>query len=205
MAQSARYKQLLKRISELDANLLPAVSPTGTYTQAEYDRTRAYRVLAHAEIEACLEDLVHDVADQAFRRWAKDGRSRRPLLGLLAYHEGALQIRPILRTVGAPPEQIKDKAQRAKDDFCNRVRTTNNGIREQNVLAMLLPVGVALSDIDNAWLATIDSFGLDRGRTAHQSAAKATLLPDPATERATVGQIVAGIGSLDSKLRPLRA
>ena len=69
---------------------------------------------------------------------------------------------------------------------------------------MLLPIGIAIADIDNTWLATTDSFGRDRGLTAHKAASKVTLLPDPVGERSTVAHVVSGLGVIDQRLSPLR-
>jgi len=85
------------------------------------------------------------------------------------------------------------------------VRVENHGIKERNVLKLLLPVGIREHEIETAWLATIDSFGSDRGTTAHQSASKPQALPDPKSELETVKAIVKGMIPIDRRLAELRA
>ena len=54
----------------------------------------------------------------------------------------------------------------------------NHGIKEKNILGLLLPIRLSMSDINQTWLATIDSFGSDQGNTAHRSV-RAYQPPDP--------------------------
>ena len=67
-----------------------------------------------------------------------------------------------------------------------------------------MPVGITEYDIDQTWLATIDSFGQWRGDTAHQAAKQAKYLPDPATELSTIGIILDGLKKLAVELDALQ-
>lgn len=82
----------------------------------------------------------------------------------------------------------------------------NHGIREQNIIQLLLPVGIELSDLDNVWLASIEAFGRSRGSIAHQSASahRLTSLPDPFSELRTVDALLNGTKDLDEKLNALK-
>jgi hypothetical protein len=200
MPQSARYRTLQRRIAELEANLLPPTKATGDYTAAEYDRTRAFRVLAHAEIEACLEDIAFAVADTSNKKWQIDRRARKSLLALMAYYEGKRELPSLLIPGKRTPQELRHLIENARNEYCNRLRQDNNGIREANILAILLPVGITLAQINSTWLATTDSFGQDRGATAHQSAVRSTSLPDPKAESSTVGQVVSGLAGIDELL-----
>ncbi|WP_294283646.1 hypothetical protein [uncultured Chryseobacterium sp.] len=42
-------------------------------------------------------------------------------------------------------------------------------MKESNILKVLLPLGIELSQIDTTWLNTMDSFGVTRGLFAHAS------------------------------------
>jgi len=85
------------------------------------------------------------------------------------------------------------------------VKADNHGIRERNLMKLLLPLGVSEFDIDIVWLATVDSFGQNRGSTAHSSISNRALQPpDPKSESDVVGQILDGICKLDSKVVALR-
>jgi hypothetical protein len=204
MAESLRYRSLKRRIAQLDRRLLPRLNATGAYSSAQYDRVRAYRVLVHAEIEACIEDLAFETLVRAYGRWVSDKRPRHCLVAVVAYHDSHAALPRSMPPIGGPSNELPQALERAKDWYCGYVRGQNHGIREKHVLSMLLPLGVHTSEIDNTWLATIDSYGQDRGETAHGSAMKPHAPPDPANERAVVTQIVAGLAPIDERLAVLR-
>jgi hypothetical protein len=58
------------------------------------------------------------------------------------------------------------------------------------------------SDIDQSWLATISSFGKDRGDAAHQRCSRLQVQqpPDPGDEASTVDQIIAELDRVDGLL-----
>jgi RiboL-PSP-HEPN len=205
MARSQRFRELQKRLTELRRHLLPRTSLTGAYTARQYDRVRAFRLLAHAEIEACVEDLVFKVATESFQRWKLDSRPRTCLVALVAYYEGSFPPTPtsILQPSQNPTlDLLEARIERAKNHYCNQIIRNNHGIREHDLLSMFFPVGITDTDLDNAWLATVDSFGQTRGETAHR-AGRTQQPPDPVDERDTVDQIVAGLGVVDARLTAL--
>jgi hypothetical protein len=205
MARSARYRALSPRLTELRRHLLPAqFDPTQPYSPRQVDRIRGYRLLAHAEIEACIEDLVAATVTAAWTGWKADGQARTCLIALVAYYEGDL---------GGPPAtlapqskkvlvHLAERIDRARNHHVNQVVQRNHGIRERNLLALLLPVGVRDGDLDKTWLATIDSFGAQRGDTAHQSG-RTQQQPDPQQELQTVQAIASGLAKLDATLSAL--
>ena len=76
MAHSARFRELRARIRELRKHFLPRrFDDTGSYSARQFDRARAFRLLAHAEIESYLEDVAFDAANNAFRVWIDSQRS----------------------------------------------------------------------------------------------------------------------------------
>jgi len=192
------------RLSELRRYMLPAkLDPTRSYTPREYDRTRGYRLLVHAELEACLEDLVIGVANQACKSWTLDRRPRQCLIALLAYYEGNLGAVPDeISNAGSSTKPLRTRLKVARDNYVTWVRMNNNGIRESNILRLVLPVGVLESDLDAGWLQTMDAFGSARGDTAHQ-ALRTQQPPDPTAEYQTVQDIVAGFRKVDAKLSAL--
>jgi hypothetical protein len=205
MARSARLRALESRLAELRRHMLPrAFDPTGSYTDREFDRARGYRLLAHAEIEACLEDLATSVINDAFKAWGLDRRPRQCLIAVLAYYEGKQPAVPEqISAVGASPMPLRARLEQARNAYVNWVRNDNHGVREHNVLRLLLPVGVLESDLDAAWLQAIDGFGSARGDTAHQ-ALRTQQPPDPKSELQTVAAIVLGLRKLDVILSGLR-
>lgn len=79
----------------------------------------------------------------------------------------------------------------------------NHGIKRDNILQMLLPIGVVESDIDLVWLVTIDGFGAKRGITAHKAAVAHVI--DPQDDFKTIEQIVTGIKDLDLILNKVKS
>jgi hypothetical protein len=203
MARSLRLRQLERRLAELRRFMLPArFESTGSYTDRQFDRARGYRLLAHAEIEACIEDLALSVIQTAYNSWRLDYRPRHSILTLLAYYEDSLGSVPTtISSAGASTTPLRTRVERARNQYIASVRK-NHGIREANVLRLLLPIGVMESDLDGAWLQQIDAFGSARGNTAHQGG-RAQQPPDPATEYATVSNILAGLRKVDVRLSAL--
>ena len=203
MPNSERYRQLGKRLTVLHRRFLPGqLSATGAYSDSQFDRARAYRLLVHAEFESCVEELVMQMANEAYAAWVGPRRASRTALCLLAFCDKNLgKVPDHLPTLG-PPE-IDSRLKAAKDQFCNYVAGQNNGIRTDNLLRMLLPVGIREADIDSGWLATAHSFGIDRGGTAHGSH-HVVNPPDPQTELDTVSQLKAGMRDIDSKILTMR-
>jgi hypothetical protein len=197
-----RVQELEDRLDDLAQRLLPPFRTTGSYTPRQLDHTRGYRLLAHAEIEACLEDLARGVVLDTHSAWDNDGLPRKSIISLVAYNERSLGAPP--RTLPlAGPSDVGQRVLKAKNVFSKHV-SDNNGVRETNVLKLLLPVGVTEYNIDQTWLATIDSFGQWRGDTAHKAAKQAKFLPDPATEVNTVSVILDGLKKLAVELDQLQ-
>ncbi len=204
MSNSTRFLRLKRRILELENHFLPRVfSSTGSYTARQRDRTRAFQLLAHAEIESYLEDIVVETANAAFESWNESGRVTDPLVALAALDQSSAVAIP--KSQPAENERyLTLQLRRIKDAFNGEVKGRNNGVREKDVLRLLLPVGVSEDDLDPNWLHTIDAFGRDRGLTAHTTGTGIVKLPDPEDEHKSVKAILKGLSSIDEKLVNLR-
>jgi hypothetical protein len=207
MARSARLRELERRLNELRRHLLPArFDPTGAYSPRAIDRARSYRLLAHAEIEACIEDLARELIANSYAAWELDKRPRTCLLALVSFYDDKFPripeaMPPMLGRV--TPGFMKDRVETARNAYARAVQQSN-GVKEKDLLRLLLPVGIQEYELDRTWLATIDSFGSVRGDTAHQSM-RTQQPPDPANELAIVRQIVTGLRQLDELLTKLGA
>lgn len=199
---SQRFSLLSRRITELKTYLLPAkFSPVGSYSERVHERTRAFRVLAHAEFESFIEDRALEVVDEAFQIWTSGGPIRPCLLALLAYKE----------TPYAPPTSILVPPQKRSLDLEARlntekknyswyVRNKNHGIKEKNILKILLPIGCLENELNTTWLSMLDSWAAARGATAHQSG-KVQVRIDPYHEHKTVREIHLGFRDIDKLLQ----
>lgn len=206
MAQSRRFKDLIRELKRLRKNFLPRnFDPLISYTERQLNHATAYRMLAHAEIEAYLEDRVKEVADYAIQEWSKSKKVSYTLLCLLAFSGMELESPPESLTASQPSltKKLKEKLELNKkvgtvySNFLASIEK-NHGIKEKNILALLLPVGIDSDDIDQEWLNLLNNFGTDRGKIAHQSALsyKTTQPIDPKEELDTVDQIIGNFSGI---------
>jgi hypothetical protein len=199
---SQRYAAMVVRLAELRRNLLPAKwDATGTYAPRIYDRTLAFRMLAHAEFESFIEERALEHVDRAMKSWLAGARAHHCLLALVAYR-AAVGAEPssILKPPQKPSPDLRDRVESAFNEYSYYVRRKNNGIKEVNLLRILLPLGIAEADIDQQWLATTEAWATSRGQSAH-STGKVQVQPDPKHEFNTVKDIKDGFRGIDKLLK----
>ena len=209
--RSVRFRTLTEELNRLKKQFLPKISPTGLYSDRQLALTLAYRVLAHAEIEAYLEDRVWEVVIDAKNDWDRTGKTRRTLMGLLAFSGQTMDTPPDkLTPTNSSQDAWNKKLKIAKKidsaiNCFNGVIKQNHGVKEANLLALLLPIGIDSDDLDAALLATMNTFGEQRGLVAHSSATSYRTVqpPDPATELSTVEQIKNGLEQVDMLINNL--
>ena len=190
---STRLRQLALRLTSLKAHLLPPFSPTGAYSDEDIDSARAYRLLVHAEIEAYFEDRARDIVINNIARWKADRKPRVVIQSLLSCHVEQRSVTRVFNDNAGRADRLECAVDAAASSYFHII-LTNHGIKEDNVLKILEPLGIV--DIDRAWLLTMESFGGDRGKTAHS--AIATYQPvDPYAEWETVKAILKGIRRID--------
>ena len=213
---SQRFQQLSRRIAELRIHLLPAeFSEVGIYEDADQVTVRAlsYRVLAHAEIEAYFEDRVVEIAKKTIKSWNQCRHLSLPLLYLVAFSGREMQRPP--ESLTSPKDNkakewsnFLDPSKRLRECatiYIQAVQMKNHGIKERNLLSLLLPVGVDSSDLDPVFIADLDSFGTRRGEAAHTSSNPAQVRQgvDPKDEHATVEVLLDGLQPIDQILNNL--
>jgi len=193
MPQSARLLELKKRLTVIRRHLLPAdLSATGSYSPRILDRTRGYRVLVHAEFEAYLEDRCWAVVTSATQQWKVDKQPRHVLMALLARCGPAT----------SSDQSLEERIGKAGNNYYHSIQQ-NHGIRESNLVSLLQPIGIELTDLDGTWVSTVDSFGVARGEVAH-NAIGAQKPIDPLTELKTVKQVCDGFRDLDAVINSLK-
>lgn len=212
---SPRLQVLQEQLASLRTHLLPGeFDPTGTYDDAARISTTAlaYRVLAHAEIEAFFEDRALEVVTAARAAWDRDERVSRTCLCLMSFSGRQMSLPP--DTLEAPTENkrkawpelldIRERLIPVLSAFHNFVRSENHGIKEKNLLALLLPIGMSYKKMDPAFLADMDSFGALRGIAAHSSARSSVQQAiNPADELKRVDGLLPGIVALDAEIDSL--
>lgn len=215
MARSARFRSLERQLRLLRKYFLPArLDPTATYNPRQIALARAYRVLAHAEIEAYLEERVRSIAQDAVSKWKKTGQANRIILGLVAFSGKNMETPP---TTLSPPHENQKKAWLEKIELNQKINSAvdafsyalikNHGIKEANILRLLIPIGISPDTLDSTWLADMNSFGEMRGEAAHLSPASpsVTNIPHPVEELATVKRLLAGLAEVDEEIDKLSA
>lgn len=169
----SRFLDLSDRIGELHFRFVPVLNPTGAYSDAEYDRMRAFRLLAHAEIEKYLELLLEDAVTRFSHKimaWQTSAQPQSALVVRLASHL-ELEIRSLIKK--------------------------NHGAKKDNILSLLKPLGINGTHLDNLWLDAMDAYGTVRGSFAHNSN-RATQLLDPKTEQDLLyKQLLPELGKLE--------
>ena len=194
MPSSKRLKQLLKRLDTLEKHFLPKpgqFSLTGNYSDEQHDRTKAYLLLAHAELEAYFEDHAKNKVSVALLSWQRTGICNAVLSRLLLHHQEELE----------PVSQ--QTITRATNFYLNKVEK-NHGIKEKNLLSLFLPIGLGHRDLDTRLVSACNQLGTKRGKFAHTSI-KTHQQVDPKSERDNIKRnIVPELKKLDDRLRILR-
>lgn len=208
MARSARFREFQRRLTELRGNLLPAkFSATGTYSARELDRARGFRLLAHAEIEAFLEDVTFEAARTSVSNWSHTRQTNDTLFCLMVhYHHGFaiddLEATPFPDTSRPKvKEAIKEVVTVALKQY-RAIHDNNNGVKEENLLRLILPIGIRKDDLDPLWITNLNEFGKQRGDVAHR-AVRVQQQIDPRFEWQVATDLAVGLRKLDELISNL--
>lgn len=209
-SKSQRFITLEQELENLKKNFLPdEFDSEGNYSEKQIALATAYRVLAHAEIEAYLEDRVLEIAKNALTFW-KDKKTTVTLVFLFAFSGLTLDKPPDSLTPNKASQTLEEKLKfdQKLGKVFNSFHTSvmdNHGIREKNLLSLLLPIGINSDDIDKIWLQEMNDFGKKRGEFAHQSASnyKTRQPPDPKNELEMVKRLLEGLIHIDRLLNDL--
>lgn len=212
---SSRFAELRARTNDLRKLLLPArFDPTGSYRHPTRVSTRAlsFRVLAHAELEAYFEDRVLEVSLAALRAWQIDRHVSEVTLHLIGFAGRTLELPPSSLSSAdakrakewATRTTIEDRLSRSVSDFQKRVRVENHGIKEANLLQMLIPIGFDISKCDAVFMGSMNAFGEARGLVAHTSGrAHVRKGVDPKDEYENLRAIITSIAPIDEEISRL--
>jgi hypothetical protein len=206
MPKSPIFRQLTKELNRLKKQFLPRkFSEINNYSERQLALTLAYRVFAHAEIESYLEDRVWDTVLAAKKIWDNQGKASRVLLCLIAFSGQEMEnppdtITPLKGNKNVPEDKLKINKKIDMAIGCFKsVIDQNHGIKETNLLKLLLPIGIDSDDLDQVWLANMNTFGEERGEIAHSSAIKTKQTPNPADELERVKQIIEELERVDQR------
>jgi len=190
MANSMRYNQLENRLKSIETLYLPPIKNAGNYTKIEQDNLRAFLLLVHAEIESFFEEITEEKVKKAFKKWKTNRTKSNILLSLVSFCN-----------IEQTEHSIESRVNKSLSTYIHSLKK-NNGIKEKNILTILLPIGYEHDRIDATWLNTISSFGMARGAVAHTSS-KVQQPLDPATLKSTVSYVLSEIKNIDENLKKI--
>jgi hypothetical protein len=207
---SIQYKELKETIIELRRHLLPRkFNNTGSYRERVFTGVIAFRLLSHAAIEEYFEARVTDIAKRASKHCKNSGTASQSAAHLVTFAEEHYGLPP---DTLKPPQHNQEKEWLQKFDLTYRViasaskflmfvKKYNHGIREKNIIRLLIPIGYRYKEIDPVLLAELDNFGEGRGEFAHSSTSNhIKKRPDPQYELERVNRIVQMIEDIDKGL-----
>lgn len=174
----SKFTDLTERIDELHFRFVPQLDATGTYSEADYDRMSAFRLLVHAEIERFVELIVEDAISNLPKKIA-------------AWKSAGFQSNLVDALVAHMEKELRDAVKK------------NNGVKSTNILSLLKPLGITGIHLDNIWLQTMNTYGEVRGGHAHNTR-RAVQPIDPKTEQTLVyHQILPELNRLEQLIRSI--
>lgn len=199
-----KYLRLKKRLDKLKSIYLPPVfSPTGSYSDSDFEKVRAYEVLSHVEMEYYFEEVALAIAQKAYQCWQLKRKVSPPLLSLVAYYSGQFPSIPDVHSGNNSEKDIIWRINASYTSYNSQIRSSNNGIKEKNILSIFLPIGVNITSIDEGMLLALNNFGSERGIIAHSTRALTLTTPDDAL--ASVTNIMTYIDAFDQYLASYKA
>lgn len=199
--RSRRYQQLRNRLDSVATglNLLPV-----PVTQEDVDRIHSFRLLAHAEIQAYLEEIAETILA------VSEVTLRRHELTHAAHHlivfEAVLKLSQKRNASQAsyPLFSRSSAIQHSTNAFTVAVRShrnrikANNGVKAADLRTLLGPLGYRDSWFMPGFLDQMDLFGVRRGEVAHRSGViGASVLPTGSAEMALINALMPGLKDLD--------
>lgn len=200
MSQS--YRQLVSYEKKLRNTLVTKTvinSPTSDTSQY---RLRSYRLLSHAEIEHFIESKILSKVTTEKQKWQARGTITNCLSNLLAYRTVDLPGISTRLVEVSTGNDISFRLGRVITAYESTVKR-NNGIKETDIIPLLLAIGIDYTRLSQTLLNNMSSFGSNRGHTAHNSS-KVQQLIIPADEISTVQQIIQELRTIDELIDEIK-
>lgn len=212
---SKAFKSLRDNVRTLRRHLLPSrFRIAGNYDDDVFTGVVAFRVLSHGSIEEYFEERAIEIARFAHVSCRDHGRVSVTAASLVAFSGAEMRLPPETidppqpsKAAGWPNEiEFREKVGVCASRYIARLKTDNHGVRERNLLSILIPIGVEPNKIDRLFLSEIDNFGKSRGEYAHSGvAAHVKKRPNPKDELDKINKLVEMIKKIDGELDRLLA
>jgi hypothetical protein len=210
---SLEFRRLNSELRRLNKHFLPdprSRSPIGSYSDRKRDRIRAFCVLAHAEIEDFIESICKRKVESACIEWLDHGVAGSVVFGLIgAFAVGWMdnEVDPVSEPIRVAFKKRDDPStklivEKALKHYKDMV-IDNHGIKKRNIKNLLLPLSIALEDLDEVWLNDMEAYGGVRGKVAHSSRIRITHALDPDEEEDKLESLMVGLRELDGKVSRL--
>lgn len=206
--RSRRALRLQVRLAQVAVSLgvTPHLAPLG---QSEVDRLHSFRLLAHAEVQSFIEDVVQNalvVTEQMLDQGRKLTHAGHHLIVYSDILESADRRQsqnsryPLFRLDQASVQVGRDPDVLRKAIKLHRKRVNeNNGVKASNLRRLLMPVGFREYSLRPGLLDLLDAFGTARGQVAHATGVIGAMqLPSGSSELGIVWQILPGLHDLDN-------
>jgi len=161
MPESDLFKDLQKRVEFLKHGFLNYDS-IDSPLPANQDKLKSFKLLVHAEIESYFENMVNNVISFNKAQWKKK-KITASLSYLILFSSAKFEGEKEIVNLS-----IKNRIDKIISSYESLI-FQNNGIREKNLMKLLVPLGIDFQTLDQTWLSTIDSYGASRGKIAHNS------------------------------------
>ena len=191
---------LRARIAELSARYLdPQIaSELDSAFEIQIDDIAAFRLLAHAEIEAFMEAVAIDRLKRLRKLVAaKNALEKFPWI----YPIAAIVGKEIAFDCPLDARRLESSLLSVIDE-AEKVVSANNGVKSASLLKLSVFCGFFVDQIDSTLAADLSAFGKERGDVAHSSARRVRSINSPSTEKANVERL---LNALDLHLKPLTA
>ena len=195
MTKSRLYIEMQSALREHEKDYLSfRQKVAGDYTKSQMSKAAAYTLFCHAEIEAYFENWSLHFVNLAQTKW-RQGKATKPLVHMCTFHEGREPIKKVPTT--DVWTEVVEKSFRKQF----HVISSNHGIKEENVSALLAPLGFDIRKIDPVLLGDLSALGVLRGGHAH-TARKSQLSAvfDPFDRRNKAISILSLLQHLDAEL-----
>jgi len=199
---SQYYKKLVNCEKKLRTSLITkTVIDSPTSPRSQY-RLQSYRLLSHAEIEYYIEGIILHKLSIEKNKWKTHGKISNCLAYILAYSKVVLPSISTRLTEISNKNDIEFRMGTVLSEY-ERLVKRNNGIKEANVIPLLISIGVDYSKISQTLLNNLSSFGKNRGSTAHNSSIVQQLI-NPSDEIEIVKQIIEELEEIDELVRKIK-
>jgi hypothetical protein len=163
---SSKFKQLQTNITLITSEFRNFNSIVTTLPLNQR-KLRACIALIHAEFEGYFESIALSIID-AYTANRLSRKQKAKINKFITFYD--------LIKFNGEKHSIQDRINACIKEYRNLLVKKNHGIKDENLLKILLPISYPIDDLDTTWLTTMTSFGSLRGEMMHQGINQITTL-----------------------------